>query len=260
MGTPQFTAANANVSVAPSDLIVSAFKELGVGGQGEALQAEDQANGREAVQRRIDLVNAQKPLIYAVNFTLFNTPPNTSPITIGPGQTFNVPSVPVRIKSASWLLPSGPVDLPVMNDLSDDEYAEIALKSLTSTLPTALYYSRGAAVGNIFLLPIPTQGNQIRLQLWNPLAQAIDLNTPLALPPAYWMYLVCAVASDLAPSYGPQALEFVNSPSFMLKYHEASDAIRSNNQQTPPMRSGIPSSKSNRSAIPDYNFLTGYRG
>jgi len=258
---PSFTNANVSVSVAPEDLISDALLELGIGAAGETLQPEQVAQGLNALQRRIDLINAQKRLIYAVNFEVFTTPANTQPIPIGPGQTFNVPDAPVFIESANWILPgtNGDVDLPPMRILTDSEWAQVTIKNLTNTLPTSLYYSRGASVGNIYLLPIPTVSEQIRLQLWSSLSQAIDDTTAIGLPPGYWMYLVCALASDLAPSYGQEFMAIVQSEPFMLKYREARSAITANNSGAPPLQSDVPSNRQ-RSNIPDYNFLTGIRG
>lgn len=248
------------ITVKAGDLVSSALREIGIGAPGEALAPEDSDWGLEALQRRIDLINAQRQLIYAVNFEVFQTPANTQPITIGPGAQFDFPAPPIRIESATWILPSGGtnIDLPPMRILTDQEWAEVSIKNLTSTLPTALYYSRGASVGNINLLPIPNVSQQIRLQLWSALSQALALATNLSLPPGYWMYLLCAVASDVAHSYGPEQSEAVSSPSFMLKYREASNAIRQNNQTTPPLKSDAPNSRRG-SVIPDYNFLTGFR-
>lgn len=258
------TAANTTISVKAVDLISSALLMLNAIGLGDPLPADDGAWGLECLQRRIDLINSQKQLIYAVNFQVFPCPTNTQPISIGPGAPVNhfvVPNPPVRIESANWILPgtNGNVDLPPMAILSDDEWAQISIKNLKSTLPTALYYSRDPVLGSVYLLPIPNTANNIRLQLWNALGQALALVTSLAMPPAYWSYLMCALATDLAPSYGGRALQAVNDPAFMLQYREARNAITGNNVGAPALKSDAPSS--NRGgAIPDFNFLTGQRG
>lgn len=255
------TALNQTVAVGAGDLVSSAFRDIGVGSAGEALQAEDSDWGLENLQRRIDLVNAQRRLIYAVDFHVFTTPANTQPITIGPGSQFVLPEVPIRIESANWILPgtNGDIDLQPMQILSDQEWSEVTIKNLKSTLPTALYYSRGATQGNIYLLPIPSQGNQIRLQLWTGISQALALGTKIGMPPAYWTFLMCAIAADAAPSYGDEAMQRVASPAFQAKYREARNAIQDNNNDVPRMKSGVPSGGKGR-VIPDFNWLTGKRG
>jgi hypothetical protein len=78
------------------------------------------------------------------------------------------------------------------------------------------------------------------------------------MPPAYWSYLMCALATDLAPSYGPRAMQVVDSQSFMLQYREARNAIQGNNSGAPALKSDAPSSGKGK-GIPDFNFLTGWR-
>jgi hypothetical protein len=245
------------------DLCASALLMLGAVSLGGPVQADDAQWSLECLQRRIDLANAQKQLIYAVNFQVFACPPNVQPISIGPAAPaghFVVPDPPVRIESANWILPgtNGDVDLPPMQILSDQDWAAISIKNLKSTLPTALYYSRAALLGSVYLLPIPNVANNIRLQLWSGLRQALAVETVLAMPPAYWSYLMCAIATDMAPSYGPRATQMVDSNSFMLQYREARNAVQANNSGAPALKSDAPSSSKGR-AIPDFNFLTGQR-
>lgn len=254
------TAANSTVSVKAGDLASSALLTLNAISQGDVANADDSSWALECLQRRIDLVNAQKQLIYNENFTVFNFLANHSPNTIGPAGDFNVPTPPVEIVSASLLLPSGSThtDLP-LRLLTDSEWAANAIKDLTSTIPTALFYSRDFPLGNIILWPLATKAGSVRLQMWSNIAQALALGTSLAMPPAYWSFLMCALAADMAPSYGTRAMQVVESGSFMQQYREARNAIQSNNSEVPPLKSDVPSSRRG-SAIPDFNFLTGQRG
>lgn len=257
------TAANSSISVKAGDLCYSALLMLGAVSLGGALQGDDAQWSLEGLQRRIDLINAQKQLIYAVNFQVFPVLANVQPISIGPAAPaghFIVPDPPVRIESANWILPggNGNIDLPPMAILTDDDWSHVTIKNLSSSLPTALYYSRSALLGSVYLLPVPNVAGNIRLQLWSGLNQALITNTLLAMPPAYWSYLMCALAADLAPSYGPRAMQIVNDPAFMLQYREARNAITGNNTGAPALRSDAPSSGKG-SAIPDFNYLTRMR-
>lgn len=257
------TAANSTISVKAGDLCASALLMLGAVSLGGQIQGDDAQWSLEALQRRIDLINAQRQLIYAINFQVFAVPANVQPISIGPAAPVNhfvVPDPPVRIESANWILPgvNGNIDLPPMNILSDDDWAQVSIKNLSSTLPTALYYSRGALLGSVYLLPIPKVAGNIRLQLWSGMGQALALATALAMPPAYWSYLMCALASDLAPSYGPRAMQAVDSQSFMLQYREARNAIQGNNSGAPALKSDAPSSNKGKGQ-PDFNYLTRQR-
>lgn len=252
---PNFTAQNTTVSVKVGDLCDSILRELGVTAQGENSSAGNSNWVLENLQRRIDLVNAQRQLIYAETFPVFNLLTNTQPITIGPGGQFVLPAPPIRIVGCSLILTGG-VEIE-MQMLTEAQWEEVSIKGLTSTIAVALYYERQFPLGNLYFWPVPTQANQVRLRIWQNLPQALSLVTALALPPAYWAYLVCAGAFDSAVSYGMAAMQRVGSEVFKSKYREALNAIKDNNADVPPLKSGVPSGHKG-SVIPDFNFLTGF--
>lgn len=256
------TAANTTVSVKAGDLVSSALTDLEVLAQGENAQPGDSTWGLENLQRRIDLINAQRSLIFSESFPTFNLPTNTQPIPIGPAATFNVPAPPVRIVNWTLILINGTTQVEIPGDvLTESEWAQVQIKNLASTFPTHLYYERDFASGvnNLFFWPVPTQGgNKVRLRVWNNLPQALSAVTALALPSAYWMFLLCSLASDMAPSYGPQALEKVQSEAFKQRFRESRNAIVDNNAAVPPLVSDAPI-KDRTGSIPDFNYLTGYR-
>lgn len=253
------SAANSAISVKAGDLVVSSLTEIGAADLGQNVAPQDSQWGLECLQRRIDLINAQRKLIYAETFPTFPLVLNTQPITIGPGGQFNLPVAPVRIKDWSLILngTNPAVEIPGMV-LTESEWATVGIKNLGSTLATHLYYERQFPLGSLYFWPVPSQANSVRLRIWNALPQALSVLTQLAMPPAYWMYLVCCVASDLAPSFGEAAIALANSAPFLAKYREARNSIIDNTQDVPPLVTDAPLDDRNNS-IPDFNFLTGYR-
>lgn len=254
---PTFTTNNSAVSVLASELIQSALRKLGISAQGETVTAEDSAWVLEELQRLIDRTNARREMIYNVNFSKFTLLTNTQPITIGPSGQFAMNQRPVRLEAASLVLTSSSPNVEIPIRVRDDDWwAAQTIKGLPSTLPTDVYYSPDTPLGNLNFWPIPTSVNDVRLETWVNLTQAIDASTALAMPPAYWDYIVMTLARDASPSYGPEAIAIASSAPFQATLNEARRAVMDNNTES--VRMVIDGPRNQKSGVrPGFNFLTG---
>jgi hypothetical protein len=252
-----FTAGNSAVSAKASDLILSALLEANILSPGEGVPGDQSAWLLEKLQRLIDLFNAKSELIYNVTFGRFTLQANHSPHTIGPAGDFNVTQRPVRIISAALVLTGSTViDIP-LNVRDEDWWAGQAIKGSSSTLPTDVFYSLDNPLGQLNFWPVPSSVNDVRLEYWTNLTQAVDMNTSIAMPPAYWEALVLKLAVSLCPSYEKEP-----SVALIANAREAMMAIKSNNSSSPRMstrQAGMPRSNAQTSVRPGFNFLTGGR-
>lgn len=257
---PTFTANNSAVSAKSGELVTSALTEINAISQGDAAQSGDSAWTLEKLQRLIDRINAREAMIFNVNFSLFTLIANHAPHTIGPGGDFQMNQRPVKVVAAAVVISSGgsAIDIPVAVQ-DDDWWAGQRVKGLTSTFPTSVYYSPDTPLGNLNFWPVPTQQNGMRLETWVNLTQAIDLNTALAMPPAYWDYLVLTLARDIAPSYGSKAVEIVSSAPFVSALREATKAVQGNNQSSPRMKTAEAGQGPRNGKRGDFNWMTGQR-
>lgn len=252
-----FGSTNAAVSALASDICNDALIELNVIAQGETGLPEDLAVALRKLQRIIDQWNASRELVFSISFQLFTTIANHAPHTIGPGGDFQLPLRPVDIRSASFILAGSsgnPVDQPILVR-DKDWWAVNPVKSLVSSIITHLYYDPANPLGNLNFWPICQVANQVRLEIWNALTQAVSLNSTLGFAPGYWE----AITLDLAVSCC-SAFEKPVDPELKERWRRAQDIIAANNY-TPPMidtdSSGLPNSR--RGGRPDFNFLTGLR-
>jgi hypothetical protein len=258
---PTFTPTNASVSALATDIITAALMELNSIGAEETIAAADAAWGLSKLQRLIDQFNARRAMIYNVNFALYTLTPNHAPHTIGPGGDFDVPLRPTRLVGANLVLTNGgtSTDLPLY--IGDDAWWDsIRIKNLTSSLCTGVYYSPDTPLGNLNFWPIPTAANQVRLETWVNLTQAVNLQTALAMPQGYWDGLVLSLAKQLAPSFGAAALAIVGSGVFADNYRMAMKALQGSNLASPRInnnQAGMPGKSKIGSGKPDFNFLTG---
>lgn len=253
---PAFTSASGAVSVAPLDLITSASFDAGIGEAGEQIDGAEANRGLEHLQRLLDSINAQRPLVFSHNFLLFNLTPNHGPHTIGPGGDFQQAVRPVDVLSASFVLDgssANPVDLPINCSRDDAWWAANPLKSLTSSIITDLYYDAASPLGNLNFFPISTVGAPVRLEVWNSLPQAIDFTTKLGFVQGYWDYIVTTLAIRLCLGLKQP------DPALVAMQREALRVILANNDPAPRIdtNSGMPGSPN--AGRPDFNFLTGMR-
>lgn len=130
---------------------------------------------------------------------------STQGYTIGSGGTINV-ARPLWVHNAS-VIPLSQTNEIVLDVISDDEWAKIAIKPTTSTVPTTLFYDYGfnsSGLGTINVWPIPTTAATLVLYLPQALTAFADGTTSYSFPPGYERMLRYNLAVDLAPEYGVQ--------------------------------------------------------
>lgn len=244
-----------SITVKVLNIITDAMIEVGALAGGETPSLDDSAWILRKLQRLIDRYNARKPMVYNVNFSRFTIPINKQPITIGPdGADFNVNQRPVDIESISLILTStgdSEIELP-LNKRDQDWWAANTIKNLTSTLPTDFYYSPDWDNGQIYLWPIPTAVNDVRIQSRLVLAELTTYAQNFSMPPAYWDLIVSELAISLCPGFERSA-----SPELIQMQKAALKAVQTLNISSPRLASDAPSQPGNSNARPDFNFLDG---
>lgn len=223
-------AAANSITVKANDLINDAMKEIGALATGETAVPDDSADVLRKLQRLFDQYNAKRTMVYNVDFTVFSIPVNTQPITIGPGMQFDVNQRPVEIVSASLILNNtSPAQVEIPINVQDDQWwAQNRVKNLSSSLPTDLYYSPAWPNGQIFLWPVPTAANNIRLEMRSVITQITSYAQNFSMPPAYWDMAIY----DLAVSIGPMFQKPI-TPDILRLQAEARRAVLSNNVKSP---------------------------
>lgn len=237
-------------------IITNALIELGAYSQGEALSASDAQFGLQKLEDLLDEWNARSAYIFNQVFALFTLTPNHSPNLIGPGLSspdFAASQRPVKIVSASIVLQgqNPTTDIPI-NVRDDAWWAQNQVKQLTSSLPTDLYYSPDWPNGSIYLWPIPTAVNQVRLQYWGVLTQVSALTDVFSFPPGYRKAITLSLAEDMANGFERQV-----SPTLAQKAMKARTAVQGNNDGSPRIQSvdfGMPGSSKNTG---DFNYVSG---
>lgn len=239
------------------EVILDALVEIGAYNPNDPLDAADLQQGVRRLNRIVDSWAARKIFAYNVDFSLYTLTPNHSPYLIGPGLTspdFAAPAGrPTRIESANLVLTgsSPAVDLP-LNIRDNEWWANQSVKTLTSTIPTDLYYSPAFPNGQIILWPIATAANGLRLETWVELGQVpANVGATFAAAPGYELAAVLTLAEQSAAAYGKPL-----SPDLIRRAAAARAALQSNNAASPRIQSADWGADGRRSTA-DFNYKSG---
>ncbi len=191
-------------------LVNDAMLLIGAIASGETGTGAELSDGLRRLNELIDnwslqaltaLVNERHVLTVTANVGTYYLGPTSST-----GGSWVVNARPDMLTNAGLLLNSSTPAIEIDRGiLTDDEYAALTIKDLTSSLFTAVYYSPTSQDGTVILWPIPTTGdNDLVLYYDSILAQFADLTTQYRLPAGYAKALRYNLAVDLAPEFGRQ--------------------------------------------------------
>jgi hypothetical protein len=191
-----------------NNLIVCALQELGLIGAGETPSAEDQALVFEHLNVLIDGWATQRLTMYTLARTVWTIASGTQTYTVGTGAVVNVMRPPlsteidIRYQDTSS---TPPLERP-LTVLTEQAWAAIPQKTLTSVLPQCAYYNPTYTVptgyGTISLWMVPTSATlQGVLYAPQPVAQFAAPTDVLYLPPGYYKALRENLAVDIANDF-----------------------------------------------------------
>lgn len=189
------------------DIIEGGMRLIGVLATGETASAEEAADGLSSLNDMLDSWSIEGLIVHAVTREEFTLTPSTGAYTMGSGGTLNT-TRPFRIERACLeVQDADPYEIP-MTELTVDQWAEVALKSLQSDIPTSIYVEGTFPLMTINLWPVPSAAEKLVLYSLKPLTQFAGLTTAVSLPPGYAKALKYGLALELAPEYGrdPSAL------------------------------------------------------
>lgn len=237
-------------------IVTDALLEIGVLALGEVPTAAQAALALGRLNGILDQWSARKLEAYAQTFNLYDITPNHQPHLIGPGLTapdWAAAQRPVKIVGADVVLVSSnpATDIPLL--IKDDQWwLYNRTKSVTSILPTHLYYSPDFPNGSVYLWPIPTAANQIRLETWGLLGQMAALTTAFVNPPGYRRALTLTLAEDLCMPF--QRMDALGEVA--RKASIARAIIIGPNSAAPPIET-VDSAQPNTKTQGGFNWLTG---
>lgn len=237
------------------DIITDSLSEIGSYAQGEVPSAADAQFALRKLNRMLDAWNARRLMIYTTTFAQYTLVPGLIPHTIGPsGATYTVSQRPVRIEAANIILNNVvPYVKSPLNIRNDQFWENQPVPTITTTLPTDLYYSPAWPNGQLYIWPVPTVAYGLELWYWQVISQFAALTDTVSFPPGYQNAIVYSLAVEMANAFGKQV-----SGSLATLANNAFNYIFGNNSDSPQIAttdSGIPDCGGKQ--LPSFNWRTG---
>ena len=176
------------------DLILGAYKSLGILGEGSTASAQMITDAVDVFNETIDSDNTDRLLLYQTQEESFSLTGAQS-YTIGSGGAWNT-TRPEHIERA-WHRVDG-IDYPV-DIYTAERWAGLVQKELEEDWPEVLYYERSSPLGKIWVYPVAT-GRTLYFQSLKQLSE-VDADTSIVIPPGYRMYYRAILAVRLAPLF-----------------------------------------------------------
>lgn len=187
-----------------SDAITDALTRMGVLAAGETPSSADMTYAFSTLNILNDAWGVERLLIPYIARTTATITANQTSYTVGTGGDINIVR-PVYVTAIRFIDTSQDPDLEMpLNILTDDDYASIPLKAMTSTMPTAAYYNPtyASGFGTLIPWPIPTSTTlQWAFYSAVTMPQFSATTSTLTIPPGYHRFIVTQLAKEMIPAF-----------------------------------------------------------
>lgn len=185
-----------------NSIIERAMRLTGNLGVGESLDDSEAQDGLEALNTMLDSWATENLFVYAMSLDSITLIPGTAAYTVGPtGGT--VSDRPIVVDSSSYVVMDG-ISYPLVS-LSLQEYNDLTLKTLDTTIPEALWYNPTFPNGTVTLYPVPKQAMTLKLWSQKVITSFASLTTDLSLPPGYKRAIELSLAEEFGPEFETEA-------------------------------------------------------
>lgn len=228
--------------------MTDALTELGQIQPGVTPNPDKLAFAMGSLNRFLDQMNTQGHFIFTIRSERFNLFAKTPPISgqpisysIGPTGDF-ISARPLGqgpgngIKNANIVLLGNTPQVRVpLYILDDDQWADIRVEVIPTTIPIALYNDGSLPNSNLFLWGQPTQANDLELWTRQQFTAFATIADDLEYPPGYADAIVLTMAERLS---GP--LRVPIPPDLPRRAREARANAKSLNTASPLLTSDMP--------------------
>ena len=189
------------MSTTAGDQINGALRLIGMLAEGEVPSAATSQDALTALNQMIESWNTERLSVFSTIDQVFNWPPNTRVRTLGPTGDF-VGQRPVELDDATFFRDASTNVAYGIRMINQEQYNNIAVKTVTSTYPQILWYNATYPDIEIYLYPVPSRVLEFHFVSVQPLTQPATLETALTFPPGYLRAFRYNLACELAPEFG----------------------------------------------------------
>ena len=184
-----------------ADQINGALRLIGVLAEAEAPSAAMAQDALTALNQMIDSWNTERLSVFSTIDQVFNWPSSTRIRTLGPTGDF-VGQRPVQLDDATYFRDASTNVSYGIKMINQEQYNNIAVKTVTSTYPQVLWYNATYPDIEIYIYPVPSRVLEFHFVSVEKLTEPATLQTVLAFPPGYLRAFRYNLAMELAPEFG----------------------------------------------------------
>lgn len=190
-----------------NDIITDALSEIQVLEAGETATAADAQLALGRLNQMMDSFQAESLMIFTTQrIVLGELTVGQQSYTLGPGGDFNAtcPYRPARIDRYGIISLNNqaqPLELP-LEELTDDQWADIPVKNIQSSLPQKVWDDGGFPLRTLSYWCIPSATVKATIYPWVPLNNFPDLTTDVTFPPGYQECIMYNLALRLSGPFG----------------------------------------------------------
>lgn len=184
-----------------ADQINGALRLIGVLAEAEAPSAAMAQDALTALNQMIDSWNTERLSVFSTIDQVFNWPSSTRIRTLGPTGDF-VGQRPVQLDDATYFRDASTNVSYGIKMINQEQYNNIAVKTVTSTYPQVLWYNATFPDIEIYIYPVPSRVLEFHFVSVEKLTEPATLDTVLAFPPGYLRAFRYNLACELAPEFG----------------------------------------------------------
>jgi hypothetical protein len=236
------------------DLITEVLALMGEYSPGEPLDAAAIASLLFTLNGALDGLGGERLAIYSNSVLNYATVANKGAYTLGPdpANDWITPGpVPAVIRSVSML--SGALEIPI-GDVSADEWARFGLKTLASSIASAVYVQLGPVSHTFNFWPIPSVSYTVNIYAAQQIPQFVAASDSVVLPPGYQEFLTYDLCIKSAAKFGATIPEWVPTA-----WREARTRIKERNFAAGALESRCDPALTHKSGRgwPSIDFYTG---
>lgn len=185
------------------EMITRTLRLINVIAQNETPSAQEADDALSVLNEMIDSWALQRGLILEEMLQTFSLVPGQQTYSMGVGANFNTPR-PTKIEYATLRVVGAQAYERELIMLDKYQWANIALKSITSSIPQYLWVANDEPNLLLNFWPIPTAANQIILGTWEALTEFTNLDAQITMPRGFRKAIRYNLAMELAPEYGKE--------------------------------------------------------
>lgn len=183
------------------DLVSSSLRLIGTLAQGQNPNADEAEACRVKLNNLLERWSLERLNLFNIGFTPYALTPNKQTYTVGVGASDFNSARPVKIQTASIIMPGTSVRI-AMDLMTSAQWAALREKASTGLVPTGLYCDYDFPIAKFNVAPVPTNSISMELYSWSALPVFLTLQDVINLPQGYADALDYNLAVKIAPEFG----------------------------------------------------------